>query len=124
MTEKRPSIQRKHTRSTEAKRNDELDRGIAITDDDGTRLQVRIRDVKGVHDAALVRALGIDFMGLLVEISKRQGLDLLAAVVWFCRLVNGRDAGTYEEVLESFGYEDVLALDLDTAKEEDDSPEA
>ena len=121
--DRRPSLAKKQTRKTEATRDAELDRGISFIDDDGTRLSVRVRDVKGRHDAALVAATGMDFMGLLETLTKRQGLDLLAATVWFGRLVNDRDAGSYEDVLDSFDYEDVLALDLDDAKA-DDRPEA
>lgn len=120
----RPSLAPKHTRSSEANRDEALDQGIAFTDTDGERLQVRVRDVKGTHDAALVRAVGVDFMGLLESLEKRQGLDLLAAVVWFGRLVHGRAELTYDETLDAFGYEDVLRLDVDQARKEDDSPEA
>lgn len=123
MTATRPTTARKHTRTTEAKRDEGLDQGISFVDTDGTRLAVRVRDVKGRHDAALVRATGLDFMGLLGALSKRQGLDLLAAVVWFGRLVHDRDAGTYEETLDEFGYDDVLSLDLDQADKGAD-PEA
>lgn len=120
----RPSAARKQTRKTHAKRDEALEQGIAFTDDDGTRLQVRVRDVKGRHDAALVAAIGLDFMGLLDALSRRQGLDLLAAVVWFGRLVNGREAGTYEATVDDFGYGDVLALDVDDAAKDGDRPEA
>lgn len=119
----RPTTARKVTRKTEERQDAALDQGIAFTDVDGTRLQVRVRDVKGVHDAALVAAIGTDFMGLLATLEQRQGTDLLAAVVWFGRLVNGRDAGDYLEVRDSFGYEDVLALDVDKAGD-DTRPEA
>ena len=118
----RPPV-RKVTKRNEAKQDDDLDRGISFVDDDGTTLSVRVRDVKGKHDAALVAATGLDFMALLAALTIRQGLDLLAAVVWFGRLVNGRDAGTYAATLEDFGYEDVLRLDLDDAKEQS-GPEA
>lgn len=121
---KRPSHTRKETRKTQEKRDEALEQGIAFTDDDGTRLQVRVRDVKGRHDAQLVDAIGLDFMGLLEALSQRQGLDLLAAVVWFGRLVNGREAGTYADTVDDFGYGDVIALDVDDAKAEDDRPEA
>lgn len=124
MSNTRPSAARKHTRTTKASKVDELDRGIAFTDADGTRVQVRIRDVKGSHDAALVGLIGLDFMGLLEAISRRQGLDLLAAVVWFGRLVNGRDSESYAELLDTFGYEDVLTLDTGDPSAEDDAPEA
>lgn len=123
-TTRRPSAARVETRKTQEKQDAALDQGIAFTDTDGTRLQVRVRDVKGVHDAALVAAIGTDFMGLLSTLEQRQGTDLLAAVVWFGRLVNGRDAGTYVETRDSFGYEDVLAMDVDEARPEGDLPEA
>lgn len=123
-TASRPSTARQHTRSTKSKKVDELDQGIAFTDTDGTRVQVRIRDVKGVHDAALVEVIGRDFMGLLNALQARQGLDLMAAVVWFGRLVNGRAGESYADLLETFGYEDIVSLDPGTPKAEDDSPEA
>ena len=121
---KRPSAARKHTRTTEAKQDAELDQGISFTDEDGTRLTVRVRDVKGKHDAALVAATGVDFMGLMAKASERQGTDLMAALVWFGRLVNGREDKSYDETLEDFGYADLLAAELDEADKEDDRPEA
>lgn len=112
---KRPSAAPKVTSSTAKKRDEEMDRGLSFVDADGTRLSVRIRDVKGRHDAALVAATGRDFMGLLSELQRRQGLDLLAAVVWFGRLVHGRESSTYEELLDEFDYEAVIAADVDEA---------
>jgi len=121
----RPALQRQHTRTTDEKRDSGLDEGVSFLDEDGTRLNVRVRDVKGSHDAALVASIGLDFMGLLSALSQRQGLDLLSAVVWFGRLVNGRDAGTYESVRDDFGYEDVINLDMDEPGVGDDgAPEA
>lgn len=102
----------------------ELDRGIAVTDTDGTRLQVRIRDVKGIHDARLVESCRFDFVGLLEAMSRRQGLDLFAATLWFARLVNGRETESYAEILERFGYEDFMAMDADEPKSEDEAPKA
>ena len=114
-TTQRPKVGGKVTRKTEEKRHAELDQGYQFKDEDGTLLQVTVRTVKGRHDAALVAATGMDFMGLLDAVSRRQGLDLLAAIVWFGRLVNDRDAGTYLDMLDSFSYEDVMALDFDEA---------
>lgn len=101
-----------------------LEHGLALTDSDGTRLQVRIRDVKGIHDARLVEATGLDFMGLLEAMTRRKGLDLFAAALWFARLVNGREGQAYTEVLEEFGYEDFALLDVDEPKDADDAPKA
>lgn len=127
--DRRPSTARKHTRATKAKADAELDRGIAVSDTDGTRLQVRVRDVKGKHDAALVAATGYDFVGLLEAMSKRQGLDLMAAMFWFCRLVNGRADGVtegerYVDVLEVYGYEEFIVADFDEPEKEADAPKA
>lgn len=120
---KRPSLERKHTRKTIEKHDAELDQGIAVTDDDGVRLQVRIRDVRGSHDRALYGLVGHNFTGLLEELEKRPGaLDLMAAVLWFARLVNGRDTGDFEELLDSFGFEAFLQADPGKPVEEDDAP--
>ncbi len=102
----------------------ELERGIALNDDDGTRLEVRIRDVKGSHDAALVALIGTDFVGLLERMSTRQGTDLVAALLWFARLVNGRDPGDYEQILDDIGYADYLTRDIDEPKGGDGPPKA
>lgn len=107
------------------KEQDELmERGIAFTDTDGARIVVRVKDVRGKHEAALVAAVGCDFMGLLQRLTERQGTDLLAAVYWFGRLVNGRDAGEYVDVLEDFGYENFLDMDLGDPEEDEDAPKA
>lgn len=121
---KRPNAARQHTRTTEDKRDAELDRGFSFVEEDGTRINVRVRDVKGKHDARLVAETGTDFMGLLEKAEGRQGLDVLAAIVWFGRIVNDRETGTYAELLDEFGYEDVLAFDLDEAKVDADAPKA
>lgn len=108
---------RKSTANSRARQQkadeEELDRGLALTDDDGTRLEVRIRDVKGSHDRALIDLIGVDFVGLLEKMSQRQGADLLAALLWFARLVNGRDPGDYEALLDEIGYADYLTRDID-----------
>ena len=102
----------------------ELDRGVKVKDTDGTILQVRLRDVKGIHDAALVEVIRTDFVGLLEMMSRRQGLDLFAATLWFARLVNGRESESYQEILERFGYEDFLALGMEEPDAADEAPKA
>lgn len=127
MTGPRPSLAKKQTRASKAKRDKELDRGVAFTDFDGTRLTVRLGDVRGSHDRALRQAIGLDFVSLLaaIERSKGTGTDLLAAVVWFARLVNGHNTTqTLEELLDEFGYETLLELDMGDSSEDDPNPEA
>lgn len=110
----RPTLVRKVTPKEAKKRDAELDKGIAFTDYlDGTRREVRIRDVKGKHDAALIQTVGLDFMGLMEALSMRQGLDLLAAMVWFGRLVTGGPDVPYTEILDELGYDDIEDMDLD-----------
>lgn len=122
--DRRPSLAKKHTRKTTENADHALEQGLAVTDDDGTRLNVRIRDVKGIHDARLVEETGMDFMMLLDAMTQRQGLDLFATALWFCRLVNGREPESREAILERFGYEDFIQLDTGEPKAEDDAPKA
>jgi len=124
-TEHRPSLAKKQTRASRQRRDDGLDRGIAFTDNDGTRLAVRVGDIRGTHDAQLRKLIGLDFEGLLEQLTKSQGLDLLAAVVWFGRLVNNHNTTeTYDELLERFTYRDVLELDADDPRKGEARPEA
>lgn len=107
----RPSLAPKHTPASEKNRSDGMDRGIAYTEEDGTRLVVMLGDIRGSHEAKLVSAIGTDFVGLLERMMLRQGSDLLAAVVWFCRLVNNRpNVGTYEDTLDEVGYAQYLQV--------------
>jgi hypothetical protein len=108
-----------------AKKTDEaLEQGLALSDHDGTRLQVRVRDVKGIHDARLMEVCGMDFMGLMEAMTQRRGMDLFGAALWFARLVNGREPETYAQILERFGFEDFIQMDMDQPKAADDAPKA
>ena len=117
---KTAASQKREQKATDA----ELDRGVKVVDTDGTLLQVRLRDVKGIHDARLVETIRLDFVGLLETLSRRQGLDLFAATLWFARLVNGREPESYMEILERFGYEDFLAMGMDEPDAAADAPKA
>jgi len=121
----RPSLARKTTKATESAHQKALDAGLAITVD-GRRLEVRIRDVRGKHEAQLVAATGMDFMGLMSAWTRRQGLDLMAATIWFARLVNDVDSDeSYTDVLDDLGYEALDDLEFDLIeKKKADSPEA
>lgn len=104
-------IVKKTSARTEKARDDGLDRGIAFTENDGTRLTVTVGDVKGSQDAKLFAACGYDFVGLMEAMTERQGTDLLAGLVWFARLVNDREnVGTYESTLDEVTYEGWLAV--------------
>jgi hypothetical protein len=121
----RPSLAKKDTRATKAKREEALNQGFAVTDPlDGARLSVRLGDVRGVHEAQLRGVCGLGFMELLVALQSTPSLDLLAASIWFARLVNGRKPGDYMEQLEEISYADVEGLDFDEATGQGDSPEA
>lgn len=109
---------------SKAKEDLALNQGIAVTDTDGTRLTVKVRDVKGIHDADLMAATGMDFMGLLEAMTKRRGMDLFAAALWFARIVNGRESESYRDLLTTFGVEDFIALDMDKAEAGETGPKA
>lgn len=121
----RPSTARVHTRKTEENADQLLEQGFSFVDSDGTELSVRFGDIKGVHEAKLVAATGMDFMQLFEALHRRQGLDLFAAVIWFTRLVNDRPGvGEYSDVLETLGYGDLVGMEMDVVGAGDKDPDA
>lgn len=120
---KRPTLARRQTRASKAEEQEQLDQGVAVTDSDGTRLVVRMRDITGKHDADLVNATGKDFAALMELLGQRQGLDVLCAVLWFTRLVHGRATLSYQEMLETFTYQDFFDAEPGSAKDEPEAPQ-
>lgn len=114
--DRRPSA-RKQTESSkkrEKEATDEaLDRGLSITDDDGTRLEVRLRDVKGGHEAALIAESGFDFQSLLSAMMNSQSAYNLGCMLWFARLVNNRPGPSFKATIDAIGYADYLERDVD-----------
>ena len=120
---KRPAT-RQHTRTTEAKRNAELDQGIRI-DLDGQVYEVRAGDLTALDTGALRRATGLSFLGLLEALGTSPDIDLIAAVVWLSRRLKGERGLPYEAVAEEMGYDvlDRIELAPTEAEEAEGDPE-
>lgn len=121
----RPNMARKHTRTTEANRKAGLDVGFKITVD-GRVYQVRAGDLNGLDMAAMRREVGMTFGQLSRIPSDEWDLDIIAAIVWLARRVNGEPTLTYAEVAQEMTYDDLDDLGMDEADslDEDDPGEA
>lgn len=113
--DRRPSA-RKQTAASKRRQEREIEsalsQGVAINDDDGTRLEVRVGDVKGGHEAALIGECGLSFGGLLAALEQSQSAYHLAVLLWFARLVNEREGLSFRETLDEVGYADYLSRDV------------
>lgn len=120
MSNTRPSTARKVTRKTEGKRDEALNEGVSISWD-GKVYTVRAGDLTGLDSAALRRECGYSFAGLLKALNKDPDIDLIAALVWLSRRIDGEKLLAYDDVAAEIGYDsDVEVVD---AEPEDESPE-
>lgn len=119
---KRPTTARKHTRATEASRAAELEQGCTIWVE-GVAYTVRIGDLTSMDAANLRRETGMSFMGLMKALQTDADIDLVAALVWLRRRMDGEHLLTYQTVAESIGYDaDIDVTDPDEG--DDDAGEA
>lgn len=117
---KRPNLNRKVTTKSEAKREDGLNQGLSISVD-GRKYTVRAGDITGLDSAALRRETGMSFMGLMKAMQTDPDVDLIAALMWLSRRIEGEKLLTYEEVAAEVGYD--VDIDLADAEPEDADPE-
>lgn len=123
---KRPSLERKHTRATEAKRSDELDQGVRI-ELDGKVYEVRHGDLTALDTRALRKQTELSFVQLMQELADAPDIDSIAALIWLAGRLKGDRESTYEEVAEGIGYDvlDRIVLAETGAEEVDEAdPEA
>lgn len=118
----RPTTTRKRTTKTEANRDAALNEGIAVTVD-GKLYTVRMGDLSSIDTMALRRATGFSFMGLMRAAQSDPDIDIVAALVWLSRRVDGEKMLDYETVAADIGYEADIDL-ADAGDQADDSPEA
>jgi riboflavin synthase alpha subunit len=118
---KRPTLERKVTRASESKRKDELNLGLSISVD-GTVYTVRQGDLTSLDTMALRRETGYSFMGLLKAFQADPDIDLIAALVWLARRIDGEQMLAYADVASDIGYD----VDIDVVGEagEESDPEA
>ena len=100
----RPALQRKHTRTTETKRNDELDQGLTVSVD-GKQYSVRAGDLTSMDTMALRRETGFSFIGLMRAVQTDPDIDLIAALVWLSRRIDGERMLSYESVASEIDYD-------------------
>jgi len=123
----RPSLQRKHTRTTKANKAEALDTGMTVVMPDGPRHTVRLGDVTPQIARELRAAIGTGVLGLMEQLgSKDADLDLVQAFIFVARRIAG-EAVTLDDC--EVTYADMLSDDFDVvvagAEEPDGSdPEA
>ena len=116
----RPALQRKTTRSSEKARKDELDLGVSVIVD-GTTYTVRQGDLTSMDTMNLRRETGFSFRGLMMAAAKDPDIDIIAALVWLSRRIDGELMLSYEDVARDIGYD--VDVELAEAAPEDDRPE-
>lgn len=121
----RPTLAKKHTRKTEANRQNDLDQGVRI-ELDGEVFEVRAGDLSAVHSRLLRRECGVSFMQLMDELQESCDIDSIAAVIWLARRLRGESMVSYEDVANDIDYSltDRIKVDNTSAEKVDDSPEA
>lgn len=103
---KRPSLAKKTTRKEREKADSLLDSGVRLTIR-GEDVEVLAGDLNGLHARELRRQVGVTFPGLVAVLeSSYFDIDMVAALLWLRRLIDGEDV-SYDEVAEETGY-DVL----------------
>jgi hypothetical protein len=123
-TKTRPALQRKHTRTTDAKAQAELDAGVRITFE-GETYEVRFGDITSTIARQLRTKTGMSFNALMREISVDPDADTLAAFMWLSRRLAGEDVEiddvvvTYRQILLDEGFEVAVA----GQREDEDGPE-
>jgi hypothetical protein len=124
---KRPTLVRGTSRQGREASDNILNQGVVVTTGDQT-VTLRAGDLTALHSRELRRQVGITFPGLIVGLNEQQhfDIDLIAAVLWLRRLVDGESV-TYNEVAGETGYEALENLkieDADPGTSEGDDPEA
>jgi len=117
-TAKRPNLNRKVTPKSEAKRDEALNQGLSLTVD-GRVYTVRAGDLTGMDAAALRREVGMSFMGLMKAMQSDPDVDLIAALMWLSRRIEGEKLLSYEEVAQEVGYD--VDIDLVDAEEPEEA---
>lgn len=120
-TPSRPPLARKHTPRTKKKADDAMNVGLTISVD-GVEYTVRQGDMSSMDTMALRRETGFSFMGLLRAFQSDPDIDLVAALVWLARRIDGEALLSYADVASEIGYD----VDLDVLGEagEESDPEA
>lgn len=121
---KRPSLARKTTRKEKERQDSSLEVGAQFTID-GETYRIVMGDLSALDIMALRKQVGITFPALIGKLFDEDDsdIDLIAAVLWLARRVNGDEPNLkYEEVAAEVGY-DVIEKIRESAEEADDVDE-
>lgn len=113
---RRPSLEKKQTPKTRKAREDALNQGISIVVD-GTTYTVRSGDLSSLDTLALRRTVGLSFAGVIRAMQSDPDIDLIAAIVWLARRVDGERGLEFEDVASEIGYD----VDLDVLEDAEES---
>lgn len=114
---RRPTTARKHTPRSTSERKKAMDEGLSIKFE-GKTYTVRIGDLSAMDSAALRRETGLSFTGIMRSMTTDPDIDLIAAVVWLARRIDGEKLLAYEDVASEIGYDADIDL-LDAEADED-----
>lgn len=84
----RPSLARKHTRTTETHREEGLDEGI-VMNIDGEVFEARVGDMTPELTRELRAACGMGFMTLMNTCGTDPDIDVVSSFVWLARRIRG-----------------------------------
>ena len=87
----RPTLAKKHTNSSEAKRKAAQDESFGICID-GVDYILTPSDVTGIQEMQIRRESGYSVTSLIREISLEPGVDHLGIFMWVCDLTQGKPA--------------------------------
>lgn len=118
-TTQRPTLTKKPTRASRQAADDQLDEGVTIVVD-GTRYTVRQGDLSALDSMALRRECGYSFVGLMRALYVDPDIDLIAAIVWLSRRIDGEVALPYAAVASELGYDSEIDV---VEPEEGDGPD-
>jgi len=113
----RPSLTKKHTRTTTENTNAALDAGVEFFID-GNHYKVVFGDLTALDTRALRAQVGMTFPQLLdAVLGQDMDTDVVAAVIWLSRYLEGERNLTYDEVAVTVGYEVIEKIRVGAAAE-------
>lgn len=118
----RPSTARKVTRTTEAKRESDLDNGLRISIE-GEPYEVRIGDITSTLARELRAKVGFGPMQLIRQCAIDPDVDLLSAFVWLARRIAG-ELVRFEDVEVTYAQLLSDGFDVSVPEGADPDPEA
>jgi hypothetical protein len=119
---RRPTTARKVTRTTEENRDAELNRGLRITIDSEV-YEVRVGDITSTLARELRAKVGFGPMQLINQCAVDPDIDLLSAVVWLARRING-ELVRFEDVAVTYAQLVSDGFDIDVPGDSEPDPEA